>query len=96
MIKLVCKTVRNGKECPFMGAKGCSFNGGICHEIVEQCKGCNRSIEYSSTWYCTAYPNPPQRWKNGNCNMASHVVTAAAPETKVKVNPLKASKRAAK
>jgi hypothetical protein len=28
--------------------------------------------------------------------MASHVITAAAPETKVKVNPLKASKRAAK
>ncbi|OGP62548.1 MAG: hypothetical protein A2V65_08030 [Deltaproteobacteria bacterium RBG_13_49_15] len=93
---MICKTVRDGKECPFMNAKGCSFNGGICHEIVERCKGCNRSVEYSSTWYCTAYPNPPQRWKNGNCNMASHVATVAAPETKIKVNPLKASKRAAK
>ena len=96
MIQLVCLTVRNGKDCPFMSKKGCSFNGGICHGIVEKCEGCNRKIGFSSKWYCTAYPDPSQKWKTGNCNLASHVVKAVAPESKIKVNPLKASKRAAK
>ena len=42
---MICETIRKGKECPFMTAKGCSYNGGICHEIVENCQGCNRTIE---------------------------------------------------
>jgi len=79
-----------------MSKKGCSFNGGICHGIVEKCEGCNRKIGFSSKWYCTAYPDPSQKWKTGNCNLASQVVKAVAPESKIKVNPLKASKRAAK
>lgn len=89
---MVCSTVRKDKECPFMTAKGCSYNGGICHEIVEKCKGCNRSTEYSSAWYCTSYPDPSLKWKNGNCNLATHVITAPV-EVKAKLNPLKASKR---
>ncbi|MFC1814007.1 PxxKW family cysteine-rich protein [Thermodesulfobacteriota bacterium] len=89
---MVCTTIKNGMECPFMTAKGCSYNGGICHEIVEQCNGCNRSTEMSAGWYCTACPDPALKWKNGDCNIASHV-TAAAVTSKVKVNPLKASKR---
>jgi len=93
---LVCVTVRNGKDCPFMTKKGCSFNGGICHEIVEPCNGCNRKIEFSSRWYCTAYPDPSQKWKHGSCNLATHVGKGAGSETKVKVNPLKASKRSAR
>jgi hypothetical protein len=32
------------------------------------------------------------KWKNGNCNLATHV-TSAAVAAKAKVNPLKASKR---
>jgi hypothetical protein len=75
-----------------MTAKGCSYNGGICHQIVEKCKGCNRTSEYAENWYCTAYPDPSLKWKTGKCNLASHIVAApAAP--KAKVNPLKASKR---
>jgi hypothetical protein len=89
---MVCATVRKGKECPFMTAKGCSYNGGICHEIVEKCDGCNRSVELSSGWYCTAYPDPSLKWKIGNCNLASHVASALS-TTKAKINPLKASKR---
>lgn len=89
---MVCSTVRKDKECPFMTAKGCSYNGGICHEIVEKCKGCNRSTEYSLAWYCTSYPDPSLKWKNGNCNLATHVITAPV-EVKAKLNPLKASKR---
>ncbi|MHC4458885.1 MAG: PxxKW family cysteine-rich protein [Planctomycetota bacterium] len=87
-----CTSVRNGKECPFMTTKGCSYNGGICHEIVEQCNGCSRSVEFSSAWYCTAYPDPSLKWKVGNCNLASHVASASS-TVKAKINPLKASKR---
>lgn len=88
---MVCTTIKNGKECPFMTAKGCSYNGGVCHEIVEQCKGCNKSIETSTGWYCSSYPDPSLKWKNGNCNFATHIASVA--EAKAKVNPLKASKR---
>ncbi len=89
---MVCTTVREGKECPFMNANGCSYNGGICHEIVEECNGCNRSSEYSSAWFCKACPDPSTKWKNGNCNLASHM-TKSPGSAKAKVNPLKASKR---
>ena len=87
-----CTTVREGFECPFMSAKGCSYNGGICHEIVDHCDGCNRKVEYESGWYCTSCPDPSLKWKNGNCNLATHV-SSATQSAKAKVNPLKASKR---
>jgi len=87
-----CTTIKEGMECPFMTAKGCSYNDGICHQIVEQCQGCNRGSEFSSGWFCTACPEPATKWKNGNCNMASHVSTKAT-AAKTKINPLKASKR---
>jgi hypothetical protein len=32
------------------------------------------------------------KWKNGNCNLATHVVSTVV-TAKAKVNPLKASKR---
>ncbi|RJQ52515.1 MAG: hypothetical protein C4530_18910 [Desulfobacteraceae bacterium] len=92
---MLCTTVRQGKECPFMTAKGCSYNGGICHEIVEKCNGCNRTVQVTASWYCSACPDPSLKWKNGNCNLASHIVTAVA-ANKTKVNPLKASKRASR
>lgn len=78
-----------------MTAKGCTYNGGLCHEIVEQCNGCNRTTEYSAKWYCMACPEPAVRWKNGVCNMASHV-KAETNSNAAKINPLKASKRANK
>jgi hypothetical protein len=89
---MICTTIKQGMECPFMGKSGCSYNGGICHEIVEQCDGCNRGSEYSSGWYCTACPDPSLKWKNGSCNLATHVKSASA-SSKAKLNPLKASKR---
>lgn len=88
-----CATVKQGKDCPFMTSKGCSFNGGICHEIVEQCNGCNRNIQFNSGWYCVACPDPTVKWKSGRCNLASHVTATAASTAQKKVNPLKASKR---
>jgi Family of unknown function (DUF6811) len=88
---MVCTTIRKGFECPFMTVEGCSYNGGICHEIVEQCNGCNRSIELSSRWYCSACPDPSLKWKTGDCNCASHVTRTTV--SNAKINPLKASKR---
>ena len=89
---MICTTLREGMECPFMTTSGCSYNGGICHEITEQCNGCNRSSEFSSGWFCTACPDPELKWKAGKCNMATHVVSESN-GTKAKINPLKASKR---
>jgi hypothetical protein len=89
---MLCTTVREGKECPFMTANGCGYNGGVCHTVVESCQGCSRSTELPSGWYCTACPEPGLKWQNGNCNLATHV-TAATTGMKAKINPLKASKR---
>ncbi len=92
---MICTTIRNGVECTFMTAHGCSYNGGLCHETVETCSGCNRVQEFSTGWYCTACPEPSLKWKNGNCNLASHIIIEKA-GAKQKINPLKASKRARK
>ena len=90
---MVCSTIKTDLECPFMTAQGCSYNGGICHEIVESCEGCHRKKDYNSSWYCTSCPDPSLKWKNGSCNLATHVSTAASNKA-AKINPLKASKRA--
>ena len=89
---MICTTIKQGMECPFMSKSGCSYNGGICHEVVEQCGGCNRGTELSSGWFCSACPDPSLKWKNGNCNLATHVKTEST-KAKAKINPLKASKR---
>jgi len=78
-----------------MSAKGCSYNGNVCLEISEKCNGCDRTVEFPTGWYCSASPEPAMKWKSGNCNLATHV-TEAVTETKAKINPLKASKRATK
>ena len=89
---MLCTTVRNNVECPFMTKKGCSYEGNVCKPIVPQCEGCTRIHEYASKFYCQSLPDPAAKWKVGNCNMATHVVNVKI-EAKVKVNPLKASKR---
>lgn len=69
------------------------YTGGFFKAIVEQCDGCERVIEVDSTKYCKSYQSPDAKWRLGICNFATHqkpeLITA-----KVKVNPLKASKRA--
>ncbi len=89
---MVCSTVKAGTACTFMSAKGCSFNGGSCYPAVEQCDGCDRNKEFSSGKYCLSYPDPSQKWKLGNCNLATHIKKAPA-QIAPKINPLKASKR---
>ncbi|MFZ5563683.1 MAG: PxxKW family cysteine-rich protein [Thermodesulfobacteriota bacterium] len=90
-----CVTVKENVECPFMTSAGCSFTGGVCKPIVEACEGCKRVAEFPTGRYCTATPDPAAKWKRGRCNLATHIVEAA-PVAKAKINPLKASKRAAK
>ncbi len=63
--------------------------------IVEKCEGCERVVEADSAKTCRTYANPEAKWRIGFCNFATH----AKPEitvVKVRVNPLKASKRAAR
>jgi hypothetical protein len=79
-----------------MTAKGCAYQGGICQQIVEQCNGCSRQGQYGSGWYCSSCPAPSLKWRNGPCNLATHVsASASSSQNTQKVNPLKASKRSA-
>lgn len=89
---MICTTTRKGDECVFMTSKGCSFEGGTCLPIVEQCEGCSRVKTYEAGKYCTAFPAPADQWRLGNCSMATHIKVEKA-ESKKKVNPIKASKR---
>ena len=75
-------------------ADGVAVNGITVLPVVETCEGCDRVREFEGQNFCSSYPNPERKWAGGRCNFATHVkvqVAAAA-----KVNPLKASKRAAK
>ena len=87
-----CTTIRDGHECAFMTAKGCSYNDGICHEIIERCNGCARIITIENGTYCTAAPDPSLKWKFDHCNLATHVKIEEIKENG-KLNPIKASKR---
>jgi hypothetical protein len=69
-----------------MGKQGCSFNGGTCYPVVE-CK----ALTLSEGTYCQSCPDPQIKWKNGSCNLATHIKSGT--EKVVKLNPLKASKR---
>lgn len=76
-----------------MNATGCTYNGGTCYQIVEQCVGCEKIKEFPTGKFCTAYPQPELKWKNGPCNFATHVKREVK-EEKI-INALKASKRKA-
>jgi hypothetical protein len=89
-----CQTVKKGVECIFMKKSGCSYNGGKCYTVVENCEGCSRIIEVESGRYCASFPYPAQKWQNSNCTMATHVKKVQKAEEQ-KINPLKASKRSA-
>ena len=89
---MVCSTLRQGFECIFMNKKGCQFNGGSCYPIIDQCDGCQRVVEYPTGKYCMSFLDPAVKWKNGVCNMATHIQINTKKGNN-KINPLKASKR---
>ncbi|MBU0481591.1 MAG: PxxKW family cysteine-rich protein [Proteobacteria bacterium] len=69
------------------------YTSGLFNPVIEKCEGCERVVAVEQTNYCHTYISPEAKWKLGICNFATHV----KPEiitSKIKVNPLKASKRA--
>ena len=92
---MVCQTVKTGQDCSFMTKKGCVYNGGSCHNIIDSCGECSKILEITTGKYCKVYPNPAGKWVFGKCPTASHIKSEIV-ETAQKINPLKASKRANK
>ncbi len=71
------------------------YSSGKFKAVTEKCIGCERIVEVEESKYCQTYINPEAKWRLGICNFATH----QKPEIniiKVKVNPLKAAKRASK
>lgn len=75
---------------------GLSYKGVIMEPVVEQCEGCERIVAFEEVNYCPTYAQPARKWAAGVCNFATHVRAEVDKAGKVKVNPLKASKRAAR
>jgi hypothetical protein len=63
-------------------AEGVELNGMVMAPVVEQCDGCDRVRSFEGEKFCSS------------CNFATHVARVTA--SGKKVNPLKASKRAAR
>ena len=79
-----------------MTAEGLTFKGAIMSPIVENCTGCERVTLFEEQSYCPTYAQPAKKWTRGICNFATHVKATVDATGKTKVNPLKASKRAAR
>lgn len=84
---------------PLAGAEktdaGVKVNGVVVQPIIDKCEGCDRSRSFEDQTYCASFPVPASKWRMGNrCNMATHLQREAA--AAVKVNPLKAAKRASR
>jgi hypothetical protein len=90
---MLCTTIKDGVDCVFMSANGCTYNSARCHPIIDHCDGCARVGEFPTGKYCGAAPDPAAKWVRGLCNIATHIKKEEKVEA-LKVNPLKASKRA--
>ena len=77
-------------------ANGLEINGIVLEPVVENCQGCDRTKVIEGQTYCSSYAKPSAKWRHGGCNFATHVKATLDKEGHVKINPLKASKRAAK
>ncbi len=69
------------------------YSSGTFSPVVEKCTGCERIVDHDSKQFCKTYAAPEAKWKLGICNFATHVKPEIS-TSKVKINPLKASKRA--
>ncbi len=102
-----CALLEAPVECHF-AVKGasdrnkCSYNGSACLPVVEEClsgddeKPCDHVFETPKGKYCSRYPNPENRWERGRCSLATHIKVDFEAPLEKKLNPLKASKRAAR
>ena len=77
-----------------MTPEGMAYNGAVFSPVIDKCEGCSRIRDFEGHVYCSSYSEPQAKWSLGDCNFATHV--RAAQVSQSKVNPLKASKRAAK
>lgn len=75
---------------------GVEYKGLVMEPIVDNCKGCERIATVQNQQYCTSYPLPAGKWRHGACNFATHVKASVDKSGEVKLNPIKASKRAAR
>ena len=71
------------------------FKNGLFQVVVDKCEGCDRVVSLENGKYCDTYVNPAAKWRLGMCNFATHAKPEVAVVT-VRINPLKAAKRAAK
>ena len=89
--------ITNTLDKAVMTDDGLKMNGVIMQTVVEKCDGCERAVKHESGGtYCTSYAQPERKWAMGACNFATHVRAEVTGAGKVKINPLKASKRAAR
>jgi len=70
------------------------YTTGKFQPIIDKCEGCERMVEVDTAKYCSTYTMPEAKWRLGLCNFATHAKREISVST-IKVNPLKASKRAA-
>ncbi len=89
-----CTTVKPGTPCTHMGKNGCTYGGGECTPVIDKCEGCKNIQEIDGGKFCEVYAEPDHMWLNDTCPMATHVKVDIKVATQ-KINPLKASKRAA-
>ena len=73
---------------------GMNYNGALFQPVIDKCEGCGRIRDFEGAQYCLSYAMPATKWSLGACNFSTH--TRVAQIAQGKVNPLKASKRAAK
>ena len=87
-----------GNEATLVGAvkteQGVELKGVLMQPVVDKCEGCDRIRSFEGENFCSSYPNPARKWFDGRCNFATHIKAESGKSAKV--NPLKASKRAAK
>ncbi|PLX94652.1 MAG: hypothetical protein C0621_05090 [Desulfuromonas sp.] len=89
-----CQTVLPGTECTFWSKQGCTFSGNSCQTIVDECQGCERIVDGTIGQVCSVAPSPSRKWAAELCNFATHRKIEIQ-SIEAKVNPLKASKKAA-
>ena len=92
---MICDTMKPGTECVFMKKSGCSYNGGNCYPIVENCNSCERIHEYPQGKFCQAFAEPKTKWLSNPCNMATHVKREIKASGQKSIDPLKLSKKRA-
>lgn len=102
-----CTLLDKSIDCHFAqkgnnGSNRCGYNGTSCIEVTEDClkgddeKPCGHIMETPKGQFCTKFPNPESRWERGRCPLATHIKLDFAVPLEKKLNPLKASKRAAR